>query len=154
MTKKAFFTVAAFLLLSFVVSSSGMLFQPGEWYKTLAKPFFTPPNFVFPMVWTTLYVLMALAASLVFLAPASVERTQGLKLYMVQLALNANWSFVFFGQHWIVLALVNLILLLMAVILTMKCFRRVNQIAFWLLVPYLVWGVFALMLNTAIVFLN
>lgn len=154
MTKKAVLVVLGFLLLSFVVSSMGAFFQPGEWYKTLQKPFFTPPNIMFPIVWTILYILMALAASLIFLAPVSVDRTRGLKFYFVQLALNACWSFVFFGQHWIELALVNLILLLMAVILTMKCFLRVNQITFWLLVPYFVWGVFALMLNAAIVFLN
>ena len=121
------------------------------WYATLAKPSFNPPNWIFAPVWTTLYVLMAIAAWLVW--RRGNARTP-LVLFALQLVLNSAWSLLFFGLHRVDLALIDIVLLLAAIAATALSFRPRSAVAALLLVPYLAWVSFATMLNFAIWRLN
>jgi tryptophan-rich sensory protein len=125
------------------------------WYATLNKPWFNPPNWVFAPVWTVLYVLMGIAAGLVW-ARGFHHKWVKTALYHFgfQLLYNASWSIVFFGLQRPLAALFVLIILLLLIILTIRWFRIVNPKAAYLMVPYLVWVVFAGILNFKIVQLN
>lgn len=118
------------------------------WYATLAKPSFSPPNWVFGPVWTTLYFLMGLAAWLVW------KKHKSLALFYLQLALNFLWSLLFFGLHSPILGLVDIIFLWTFILLTINQFKKVSRPAAYLLLPYLLWVSFAAILNLAIVILN
>ena len=122
-------------------------------YESLTAPPLAPPGWVFPVVWTVLYILMGLAAGLVA-RTADVDRDRALFLYYIQLGLNVLWPAVFFRFGWITVAAVWLFLLTMAVFLTWRLFRAVNTVAGWLLVPYLLWCFFALYLNIGYAVLN
>jgi benzodiazapine receptor len=125
------------------------------WYAGLAKPWFNPPNAVFGPVWTILYVLMALAAWLVWRArPAAGRRRMSLVLYAVQLILNLAWSLIFFGLCQPGLALVEVVGLLAAVLATAAAFWRIDRRAGLLMVPYAAWVAFASVLNFGIWRLN
>lgn len=124
------------------------------WYRGLAKPAWTPPDAAFGIVWTVLYLLMAVAAWLVWLAapPAAVRRPLG--LFLLQLALNAAWSPLFFGLRSPGLALLDILLLLPAILATLLAFRRHSRAAAMLMAPYLLWVLYAAALNLAIWRLN
>ena len=125
------------------------------WYAGLEKPSFNPPNSIFPIVWTALYVLMAVAAWLVWRAPASPpQRRAALVLYFVQLAVNVAWSFAFFGAQSPLAGLVVIAVLIVAIVATLLAFRRISGLAAVLLLPYLAWVAFAPVLNAAIYTLN
>ena len=126
-----------------------------SWYSTLQKPFFSPPNWLFAPVWTLLYILMGIAAYLVWrenLKKKSVKKA--LFVFVFQLVLNFLWSFIFFGLRSPLFALGEIIILWMAIVVTIKAFQSVNKYASWLLVPYLLWVSFAAVLNGAIFILN
>lgn len=124
------------------------------WYQTLAKPPFNPPDWVFTPVWLTLFVLMGVAAGLVWRrAPADGRRTP-VALFVVQLALNLGWSVLFFGLRSVGAALIEIGFLWLAIAWTTRRFYRVEPAAGWLLVPYLLWVSFAVVLNGAIWWLN
>ncbi|AMR31955.1 TspO protein [Mucilaginibacter sp. PAMC 26640] len=125
------------------------------WYITLQKPSFTPPNWLFPVAWTTLYILIAIAAYLVWKHrdQSGVYKTT-VGIYVLQLALNFSWSIVFFGMHQILGGLIIIILLLVFIILNIAWFSRFNKLAAWLLVPYLIWVSYASLLNFSIYMLN
>jgi translocator protein len=124
------------------------------WYRGLRKPFFNPPNGVFAPVWTTLYLLMGVAAWRIAVQPESAVRTLGLSLFVVQLALNLAWSWIFFRRHAMGAALVEMALLWAAIAATLGTFAQVDRAAAWLLAPYLAWVSFAALLNLAIWRLN
>jgi len=125
------------------------------WYPTLAKPGFTPPDWVFAPAWTLLYALMGLAAFLVWRRGPQRRRVRtALVAFGGQLALNAGWSFAFFGARSPSLGLVVILGLWAALAWTMARFFRVRPAAGWLLVPYLAWVTYALALNAAIWHLN
>lgn len=124
------------------------------WYRALAKPAWTPPDIAFPVVWTALYVLMALAAWTVWQQGRGALRHWALGLWGLQLALNALWSQLFFGLHAPGLALAELGLLLAALLATIAVFGRVSRLAAWLMLPYLVWSGYACALNAAIWTMN
>ena len=143
------------VVVCFVAAGIGSLYTtpaiPG-WYASLQKPAWNPPNWVFGPVWTLLYLMMAVAAWLVW-------RERGfaggaLALFAVQLALNALWSIVFFGWKRPGLALVEIFFLWAAIFATMLSFWRVSHAAGWLMWPYLLWVTFAGFLNLAIWRLN
>nr|WP_294949065.1 TspO/MBR family protein [uncultured Mucilaginibacter sp.] len=125
------------------------------WYLTLNKPAFTPPNWLFPVAWTTLYILIATAAYLVWRRRdgTSVYKTTTV-IYSVQLFLNFSWSIVFFGMHQIFGGLVVIVALLVFIILNIAWFARFKKLAAWLLVPYLLWVSYATLLNISIYILN
>jgi tryptophan-rich sensory protein len=116
-----------------------------SWYNGLAKPSFNPPNWVFAPVWTFLYVLMAVAAWRVWRVPGAPKAA--LTLWVVQLALNVAWSFIFFGAHAPLAALVELVVLWGIVLGTLVAFGRVDRVAGWLFIPYWAWVGFAGVLN-------
>ncbi len=121
------------------------------WYATLEKPPFNPPNWIFAPVWTALYLMMAVAAWLVW---RRGNARPALILFALQLLLNAAWSLLFFGLHRVDFALVDIVLLLAALAATALTFRRHSTIAAVLLVPYIAWVSFATALNFAIWRLN
>jgi len=125
------------------------------WYAGLVKPSFNPPNWVFAPVWTTLYVLMAFAVWRILRLPeASAARRLALILFFVQLALNAAWSWMFFGVHNLLLGAINIVPQLLVIVATVVAFHRLDRIAAWCLVPLVVWVAFASVLNIAIWQLN
>ncbi len=126
-----------------------------EWYAGLEKPAINPPSWVFAPAWTTLYVLMGVAFFLVWKKKDEIKDFFALVLvFIVQLFLNATWSFFFFGIRSPELAGVNILLLLVAIFLMMILFFRVNKVSGYLLLPYFLWTVFATYLNFQIIILN
>jgi benzodiazapine receptor len=125
------------------------------WYATLTKPSFNPPNWVFGPAWTVLYILMGIAAGLVWSSNADpLAKRRALGVYAIQLALNFCWSIIFFGLKAPVFALMEIVLLWLAIMWCIRMFRSIDQRAAWLFVPYLAWVSFAAVLNAAIVVLN
>jgi tryptophan-rich sensory protein len=125
------------------------------WYADLAKPAFTPPNWLFPVAWTLLYGLMACALFRILALPeAAPGRRAAVVAFFVQLALNALWSFAFFGAHSPLAGLVVIVALDAAIVATMRAFGRLDRAAALLLAPYLAWVCYATVLNAAIWRLN
>lgn len=143
-TQRSLLALAGFVLLTFCAPLTGMIALPGEWYEALNKPTWNPPSWIFGPVWTALYLMMAVAAWLVW------KRNgwhKAIWLYVLQLALNAAWTPIFFGAHHLGWALVEIIALWIAILFTLLAFLRVSKPAGWLLVPYLAWVSFATFLN-------
>jgi benzodiazapine receptor len=125
------------------------------WYAGLAKPSWTPPPLVFPIAWTFLYILMAVSFWRLWDTPTpSVARTKAMTWFLVQLALNALWSPVFFGWHGTRTALAVIVALLIAIAAAMAAASRVERLAAWLLAPYLLWVAYATTINIGVVALN
>lgn len=125
------------------------------WYQTLQKPSFTPPNWLFGPVWTTLYIMIGISAYLVWeKRDDSILYTKARPIYVMQLIFNFLWSFMFFNQHNPMGGLVIIGLLLILIVSNIFYFSKFSKIAAWLLVPYLLWVCFATALNYAIVTLN
>ena len=141
-----------FLGLTAAAGAFGAQFAPGAWYAGLERPPLAPPNAVFGPVWTALYVAIAVAGWLVWKTrPASPAP---LALWAGQLALNAAWSWLFFGLQRPGLALVEILVLLAAVAATTASFFGVHRAAGWLMVPYAGWVAFATYLNAGFWLLN
>ena len=126
----------------------------GSWYQTINKPSWNPPGWIFGPVWTTLYILMGIALYLVWRSPDSKAKRTAIILFGAQLILNFFWSFIFFDQRQIGVALGEIIALWGLIILTIFAFAKVNKMAAWLLVPYISWVSFATMLTYTIWKLN
>ncbi|MCX8090813.1 MAG: tryptophan-rich sensory protein [Verrucomicrobiae bacterium] len=141
-------------MASFAAATFGGFFSPGEWYASLQKPSWTPPPWVFGPVWTVLYTMMAVAAWLVWRQGGFAAQRRPLGLFVIQLALNASWTPLFFGLRRPDLAFAEIVLLWVAIAATLAAFRRVSVTAAWLLVPYLAWVSFAAALNFALWRLN
>ena len=144
-------TLAVFIVATFCAPLAGIWSLPGAWYAALVKPAWNPPAWIFGPAWTVLYTLMAVAAWLVW-------RRDGWKLplmlYFLQLVLNAAWTPIFFGAHELGWALIEILALWIAILLTLLSFRRVSTPAAWLLAPYLAWVTFATALNFTLWRLN
>lgn len=139
-------------LIGSLVAANGAF---SSWYPALQKPSFTPPSWIFGPVWTVLYILMGVAAFLIWQRGLGHRAVRmALIWFLVQLALNAAWSPVFFGLHRIGWALLVIVLLWVAIAGTMHRFFRISLPAGWLLVPYLLWVSFATVLNASIWSLN
>jgi translocator protein len=126
----------------------------GGWYAALAKPAWTPPNWVFGPVWSLLYLAMAVAAWMVWRQVGFPRAASALNLFAVQLVLNVCWSAIFFGAHRPGLAFVEILLLWLLILATMVAFRLLSRAAAWLMAPYLLWVAFAAALNLSIWRLN
>lgn len=124
------------------------------WYGGLAKPAFSPPNWIFGPVWTTLYALMAFAVWRIMRLPNSGQRSLALLLFFGQLVLNAAWSWMFFGLHSPLLGLINIIPQLALIVLAVVAFYRLDRISGWMLIPLAAWVAFATILNAAVWRLN
>lgn len=124
------------------------------WYSGLAKSPLTPPNWVFPLVWTALYMLMGFAQWLIWRRGGFRAHASAHIAYLVQLALNVVWPFLFFGLHLLVPALIEIGVLAIAIGFTMFLFWRIDARAGWCFALYLCWVVFASYLNYEIIILN
>jgi benzodiazapine receptor len=126
------------------------------WYPTLVKPSFNPPNWVFAPVWSTLYIMMGIAAGLVWdRIESNTELVKkALVIFALQLALNALWSYLFFGLMNPMLALLEIVILWLMIYETYVQFGKINKIAGYLFIPYLLWVSFAMVLNASIWWLN
>lgn len=146
------------LVLPFVagaIGSAATYPNLSGWFDGLEKPSFSPPNSVFAPVWTTLYLMMGTARYLVLKSEARPEAKRAANvLYGLQLGLNTLWSILFFGRRSPGAALVEIVLLWAAIVLTIFAFARISRVASLLLVPYLLWTTFAAVLNAAIWRLN
>jgi benzodiazapine receptor len=138
------------LVLTFTAAALGAKFLPDEWYAQLKKPTWNPPNSVFAPVWTTLYLLMAAAAWLVWRRYGLGGALVPLILFVVQLLLNAAWTWLFFGLHRIRGALIDIVILWVMILATLSFFLKLSLLAGILLMPYLVWVSFAAALNWTI----
>ena len=126
-----------------------------DWYATLAKPVFSPPNWIFAPVWTVLYILMAVAAWRIWRTVGAPEaRRNALRMFGMQLLLNLAWPFIFFGAKSPLTALIVILVLEFAILWTMLAFARLDRTAAWLMAPYAAWVAWATALNAAIVALN
>ena len=126
-----------------------------DWYSTLNKPWFTPPDYVFGPVWTVLYILMGISLYLVLSQGWENETVKtGSILFAAQLGVNLLWSLIFFGLHSPPAALACIVVLLALIIATIMTFYRVSKPAAVLLVPYLAWVCIATALNAGVVLLN
>lgn len=125
------------------------------WYEALNKPIFTPPNWLFAPAWIALYLLMAIAAFLIWWRGLHIKPVRiALILFLIQLVLNTLWSVVFFGFKSILLGLVVIVILWIMILVTMIQFYKISIAAGSLLVPYILWVSFAACLNGAIYLLN
>jgi benzodiazapine receptor len=125
----------------------GSQFMPGEWYADLVKPGWTPPNAIFAPVWTVLYILMGVSAWLVWRKAGFSGARVPLVLFIIQLALNSLWSYLFFGAHLPMLAFFEIVILWIVILLTLVGFWRIRFQAGVLMLPYLCWVGFASALN-------
>lgn len=128
----------------------GSQFEPGGWYADLNKPSWTPPSWLFGPVWATLYIMMGISAWVIWRAAGLRGAALPLSFFVLQLILNAGWSWVFFGLQRPGLAFAEIVVLWMLIAATMTLFWRRRTLAGALLVPYLAWVSFALALNFAI----
>ena len=138
--------------LSSIVTQSGIK----TWFPTIIKPSFNPPSWVFAPVWTLLYILMGIAAGIVWdKIDSNVELVKkGLFFFAIQLAFNALWSYLFFGLNNILLASIEIIILLLMIYETYVVFKKVDKKASYMLIPYMLWVSFASVLTITIYFLN
>lgn len=143
-----------FVVLCFGAAAFGAQFTPGPWYEGLNKPSWNPPNWIFGPVWTVLYLLMAVSGWLIWRQRESHAVGAALAVFVLQLLLNAAWSWIFFGLHRPGLALVEIVALGLTILATVLLFWRIQPLAGALLLPYLAWVSFATVLNGAIWRLN
>ena len=150
-TRKQIQGLVAWLLVTFLAAALGAAasMEAGAFYAQLDRPDWAPPAAVFGQVWTVLYLLMGIAAWLVWREGGFRAARAALTLFLVQLALNALWSWLFFAWHRGGLAFADIVLLWMAIIATLVAFWRIRPLAGALLVPYLLWVSFATALNYA-----
>ena len=119
----------------------------------MIKPSFAPPGILFPIVWTILYILMGVSSYLIYKTNDS-NKTDALKIYLFQLILNFLWTPIFFGLNLYFLGTLWIIVLIIAVIIMIKEFYKINKLSAYLQIPYLIWLLFALILSFSIFLLN
>jgi len=125
------------------------------WYADLSRPSFTPPDWTFGVVWPILYVMMGISAFLIWNKGLDKKRVKAaLGLFVLQLVLNGLWTPIFFGLHMIAIALVEIVLLWVAILLTIIAFWRISKLSTIFLFPYILWVSFAVVLNAALWYLN
>ena len=140
----AYFSLFIFVLLVLAAASTGSLFKPGEWYASLNKPSWTPANWMFPVVWSVLYIFIAFAGWFVW-----EEHGAGLLLFLwaLQLILNMAWSFIFFGRKKMFLGLIDILILWLVILLFIIFSYQIVPVSSYLFIPYLLWVSVAAFLN-------
>ncbi|HMP90621.1 MAG TPA: tryptophan-rich sensory protein [Kiritimatiellia bacterium] len=154
MNSRSFLALTGWLLLTFSTSLTGFSVSTEGWYDTINKPSWNPPSWIFGPVWTTLYILMGTAAWRIWRQGGWAGQKSALTLYLIQLALNALWTPLFFGLQKPGWALVDIVILIILILATMRAFRPVDKWAVYLMAPYLLWVIFAAALNTALWWMN
>ena len=147
-------SVSLCLMTGFVGSFSTMN-SVKTWYADLSRPSFTPPDWTFGVVWPILYVMMGISVFMIWNRGLDKRKVKiALGLFVLQLVLNGLWTPIFFGLHMIALALIEIVLLWIAILLTILVFWRISKAATFFLFPYILWVSFAAILNTALWYLN
>jgi tryptophan-rich sensory protein len=150
----ALFTVPLILFLGIVSGALAGSGYDNPWFGSLAKPDAMPPGWVFPLVWTILYILIGLALAMIIAARGAAGRGVAIALFVCQLVLNLAWSPLFFAAHRIGPAFLLILGMLVLAVVTTLAFARVRRRAAWAMIPYLVWLCFAAWLNYQIEALN
>lgn len=152
--KIAYFVIICLAVgyLSSLVTQSSI----ATWYPTLEKPVFNPHNWVFAPVWTLLFIMMGVSAGLIWgkITEQKELVKKGLLFFIVQLALNALWSYLFFGLCNVLLASIEIVILLLVIYETYLVFKKIDKKAAMLLIPYMAWVSFATILTVSILVLN
>ena len=158
MNMSSYVRVGIAFLSCFSAGFIGSLFvnsAAGSWYAGIAKPFFNPPSWVFGPVWTTLYVMMAIALLIIWERDPNAKEMRGwVPLFFAHLLLNAGWTVFFFGYHAVFVGMLDILLLLLSVFLLTMGAWEIDKRASFLLMPYLLWVLFATLLNISIWVLN
>ncbi len=142
------------ILIPLTVGTMSALFSGNmSSYSILNKPAFSPPGFIFPVVWTILYILMGASSYIVYFSNSS-NKSKALLLYCIQLFFNFCWSIIFFGLDLFLFAFIWLIALIFIIIIMIRQFLIVNPLSAYLQIPYLIWCIFAAYLNFSIFLLN
>lgn len=147
-------TVPLIILLGFASSRLAPGGRENRWYAALAKPAMNPPDWVFPVAWTALYILLGLALAMILNARGARYRGLAIVLFAVQMLFNLAWSPLFFGAHQLLWALADLGAMFVFTLFTTLVFGRIRSGAAWLMAPYLAWLCFAAALNWSILRLN
>ena len=155
MLKNKLLSFLLFVIITYSASLIGGLATINfkePWYSMLVMPSYNPPDWVFAPVWTTLYLFMTIA---IWKFWHSKNRDiDTIYIYIVHLIFNTTWSIVFFVFHKIVLALIVLVILILLIIILIIRFKRVNLYSYYLMIPYLLWCLFALLINVSLIILN
>ncbi len=154
MTQNKYLSLVLILIITFAASYIGAYTTTTfkePWYSGIALPSYSPPSWIFPPVWTTLYIMMSVAIWIIWI---KFFDKNILKIYFIHLFFNSIWSVIFFGFHSIGIALINLIIILAFIIFLMKVYYDKNRISFFLMIPYFIWSFYALILNISIFMLN
>ena len=155
MLKNKFLSFVLFFFITFSASFVGRLVTISSkepWYSQLTKSNYNPPDWIFAPIWLTLYLMMTIAIWLFWHSKKRDMNT--IYIYFIHILFNTTWSIVFFGLHQIFLALVALIVLIFLIIILIQRFKRVNLLSYYLMIPYLLWTVYALFLNFNLMVLN
>lgn len=152
-TKKIMYIVLSILIPLIIGFVGSMLGGTMALFDNIQKPIFAPPAIIFPIVWGILYILMGISSYLVYISD-SVYKKIGLIFYAIQLVVNALWTMIFFRFENFLFAFIWLLLLLGIVLMMLFYFYKSDKKAFYLQIPYLIWLIFALILNYSIYTLN
>lgn len=153
-SKFKWLALTGWILLCFSASAVGAFFSPGEWYQEMEKPAWNPPGWIFGPVWTSLYLMMAIAAWRVWQNGGFTQQGPSLKLFLIHLVVNASWSPIFFGLKRPDFAFGIILILWILIVATVRSFSRVDKTSSILLIPYLLWVSFASFLNFTLWRLN
>ena len=155
---KKFWLFVLAVVISFLPGLIGLIFSPSGasdlWYNALNKPFLTPDGWVFAVVWPILYFLLGVALYLIIVDKTRYSKAKSYGLFAVHMALNALWTYFFFGLNLIGGGLIVLVLLIAFTIWMMRAFSQISRAAYYLVWPSLIWLLFALYLNGSVSFLN
>lgn len=141
------------ILIPLAAGSLSSLFSGNMSYATFNKPSFSPPSYLFPIVWTILYILMGISSYIIYSSDDS-RKEKALTAYALQLVFNFFWSIIFFGFSQYLLAFLWLIILIILIIIMIYRFYQISPLAAYLQIPYLLWCLFAAYLNYAVYTLN
>jgi len=154
MTKNKYLSLFLILAITSIASGIGGFVTASfkePWYSEIVLPSFNPPSWVFAPVWTALYILMSIAVWRIWI---KFYDHKILNIYFYHLLFNGTWSVIFFGFHQIQLALINIIIILIFIVTLMRIYLNKDKLSFFIMVPYFLWTLYALVLNTAIAILN
>ena len=148
---KKIFKVILFIIIPNIFGIIGSILGNSNYYTNFNKPVFAPNGYIFPIVWIILYTLMGISSYLIY---NKTKNINDLKIYFIQLIINSLWTFFFFNLKWLFFSFIWIILLIILVIIMIKNFYKINKIAAYIQIPYLIWLLFAAILNLSIFILN
>ena len=155
MLKNKFISFILFFIITYSASFIGGMATISfkePWYSELIKSNYNPPDWIFAPVWTTLYLMMTLA--IWFFWHSKNRDMSTIYIYFIHIVFNTTWSIIFFGLHQILFALIVLLVLIFLIIILITRFKRINLVSYYLMIPYLLWTLYALFLNFNLLILN